>query len=113
MKKKKFELETMDKQYDGYSSGITWNGWAVPYFKKETVEQILNDLKEPTVKNGWTEKDEEFFDWYYDSEKDNFVVINNICGTKQAEVFPDICYTVDGEQKLYSFDGYIWDEVEE
>lgn len=113
MKKKKFELETMDKQYIGYDGGMAWNGWAVPFFTKETVEQILNDLKEPSAKRGLAENDEEFFDWKYDEELDSFIVIDNATDTNGAEVFHYDCLTEDGEQKLYSFDGYIWVESEE
>lgn len=97
MKKGFFTIEALGELvYEGYDLGRTWNGFALPYFMKETVELILNDLK---------------CKWIYEEETDSYYVIDEENETFGAEIFADVVDTEDGKQKLYFFDGWMWEDA--
>lgn len=56
LRKMKFFAEWLERSYDGYTDGSTWNGWECPRFEFEVAEQLAKDMG-----------------GYYDEENDEFV----------------------------------------
>ena len=97
MRKDYFTIDALEGLvYEGYNLGKSWNGFAMPYFTKETVELILNDLK---------------CKWSYEEETDSYFVEDEENETYGADVFSKVVETDEGEQKLYFFDGWTWEEA--
>lgn len=84
-----------DFSYPGYTAGVTWNGWEVPYFTRATLDDIAK--RNPDIRvvedpgTGCVEV-------IYDDPDSNFTLT------------PETTLTVDGLVKLYRFGGgWCWD----
>lgn len=53
--------------YEGYYfDNMSWNGWKVPFFTKETVDKIAENLQD------------EFYELEYDSSKKEYILIDKV-----------------------------------
>lgn len=53
--------------YEGYYfDNMSWNGWKVPFFTKETVDKIAENLQD------------EFYELKYDSSKKEYILIDKV-----------------------------------
>lgn len=39
-----FSLDFPDRTYEGFHTGHRWNGWAMPYFRRDAIRQIVKDI---------------------------------------------------------------------
>lgn len=53
MKKAIFCIGDLDAYYVGYTFGTRWNGWEIPFFNKETVNRILDDISDSLRQFHW------------------------------------------------------------
>ncbi|MEO8612971.1 MAG: hypothetical protein ABI690_34075 [Chloroflexota bacterium] len=85
-------------QFQGYTDGDTWNGFACPYFERTVAEQILNNA----AKHG--------ISWLYNYEYDAFIVrsISDPDGYAPEE-FQGHMIAIDGkETRVYGIGAYTW-----
>ena len=98
-RKAKFSIDGV-QEYEGYHWGKRWNGWACPMFTIEVMRQIADDLGEgewcPFLR---VEGDTVIH--YPDGDEDQYRDTGTI---RQRDGIPTM--------NLYSFDGWIWEEVE-
>jgi len=86
-------------EVEGFSTGQTWNGWAVPYFTKSQVEKV----KEALTKSGLTP-------WVrWETEEDGTIVVQN---ASSYEDEPDDIWspeTIDGvDEPVWCIGGFAW-----
>jgi hypothetical protein len=95
--KGKFGLDE-GPDYDGWSDGRRWNGWAMPYFEKEVVKQILKDLG-----GRW---DEETGVGFMPDETGSFVSADSgdACLVEKCEL------KIEGKE-VWTFDGWCWNKA--
>lgn len=43
-----FEIEGTDEQFDGWTDGRVWNGWAMPYFEFTEAEKVIGKMAADT-----------------------------------------------------------------
>lgn len=59
-----FAVDGLEGTFEGYTTGETWNGWAVPYFSLEEAQRIIADyVAQPPSPDGQTRGE-------YDSDSD-------------------------------------------
>lgn len=85
-------------QYPGYSFGLTWNGWACPFFSYDVAQQIIADF----VAEGGEGR--------YDDASDSFRLQS--ADESYAVTGIDI-ETPDGSQRVYPIGAgmWIWDDA--
>lgn len=99
-----FGFDGMDKGWLGYSANQYWNGWAVPYFTKEVVEQIMDHLELDDMGVTWYCAENDTYYYYIDGNTiEDYELVYETKGT-------DII--VDGETvHVYDIgDGWTWME---
>jgi hypothetical protein len=83
--------------YEGFTRGDNWNGWACPYFSKETGLRIARALK-----------------GVFDKDKDQFVFTDeNYDPPEDKEYFEGFdIKTTEGKRHVYAIGafGWIWNE---
>ena len=42
-------MDALVGEFEGYTAGNTWNGWACPYFERQVAEAFLK----PAIMNGY------------------------------------------------------------
>ena len=66
MRASMFYLDALDgKEYRGYTTGETWNGWACPYFTFEEAKRIAENQE---ILNQIVSDDEKYEGKYIESE---------------------------------------------
>jgi hypothetical protein len=84
------------QEYEGYHWGNRWNGWACPMFTIEVMQQIADDLGGEYLK----------------VEGDTVIHI----GPEEEDCYRDTGTLRERDgiptMRLYSFDGWCWEEVE-
>lgn len=94
----KFSVEGADAEFQGWTRGQLWNGWAMPYFEFSEAQRVIEALTDPKGK--------------YDAERDCFVSAN---GDGEEEIWQAERIAVLGGQhvKVYGIGAgaWIWDEV--
>jgi hypothetical protein len=100
----RFCLDSLTGNFEGFTNGDSWNGWACPYFERAIAQTVL----EASVANGYV--------WSYDAERDSFVVRSaDDPEDYEPEEFQGVTVEIDGEAlKLYPVGAYawIWEECE-
>jgi hypothetical protein len=99
-----------DEQFEGWTTGETWNGWALPYFEFEESRRYAElqtrlAAEHPEWRLGTVS---------YDVEADAFVVAN-VDEPGDPEVWPAEEIEVDGEvRKVYGLGAgfWTWEQVE-
>ncbi len=93
----RFAVETCDTEFDGWSDGTAWNGWARPMFDFQTAQKVLAALAPG---------------WRYEVKADAFITL----GDDGEESWPatQVELPDGGAAKLYPIGAgsWIWDEVE-
>lgn len=112
-RKTKFYIDAFDGEFEGYTLGQHWNGWACPFFTKEVGMQVVEEFEKFNDKEGWGKG----YKAWYDKEKDAFCFVDpNSTEEDDPEIYEghDIVF----ENKtlhvypIGSF-GWVWDEVRE
>lgn len=90
--------------YDAYTMGARWNGWACPYFTKETAERMVEE---------WNAKTTPKICALYHPIADAFGFY--LDGADEWDYFPGVTMPVDGQPlHLYAIGNgcWIWETVE-
>jgi hypothetical protein len=92
-----FQLDSLPALcFAGFSDGSDWNGFEVPYFDRETAEEILR-ISEA---NG--------YGWRYDEEIDGFFV-SGPGGEDDVALFEGATITVEGvARRVYGIGAGSW-----
>ena len=87
-----------DQSFSGFSNGYTWNGWACPYFEKQTAEAVLR----ASEANGYS--------WEYNADTDAFLVRSKEDSPEyEPEEFSGQDIESDGEKILvYAIGAFSW-----
>jgi len=95
----KFTIEGVDAEFQGWTNGRLWNGWAMPYFEQSEAEKVIEMLTDPRGK--------------YDAGRDCFVSTNS---DGEEDIWPAEPISVLGGQRLKVYGigagAWIWDEVD-
>lgn len=94
MRQSKFTIESIPRQqFEGFTDGGNWNGWATPYFSFEQAQRIVEAHNSGNAR--------------YDEENDQFVF--NI--DDEEEFYPAV---LEDGRKLYSIGNgsWIWEEAD-
>lgn len=94
-----FSIDALENaKFEGFTDGDSWNGWACPYFTRETAEAVLK----ASEKNGFT--------WQYDNESRSFLVQHsNDPQDYEPERFSAMSILVNGaEHVVYAIGAYSW-----
>lgn len=99
--------------YEGYYfDNMSWNGWKVPFFTKETVDKIAENLQD------------EFYELKYNSSKNEYILIDkayiDIDNPSQdpkeySEIYSSDTLIYEGEEiQVYAIGGFFfaWDLVD-
>lgn len=104
MHKSAFEIDDNIAIYDGYTDGTHWNGWACPWFTKETALEIADDynvlMPDDKVRTIYNETEDTFIFYGYDEA--------------ETEEFKGKDFTINGKTlHLYPVGNgcWIWDDV--
>jgi len=93
-----FSIEGTDGEFEGWSDGSSWNGWARPCFTRDVAEGILEAVG---------------FKWSYDAREDAFAVAT--LEDDEPEHFPgEMIELGDGGSVTAYFIGagsWIWDKA--
>lgn len=111
MKKSRFSLDPLpEEQFDGYTDGRRWNGWACPYFNKAQADRLVH---------AWTKHG---YQAEYDPQANTYkfgpldvledVATVQLDDPEQAEHYSAVLIA---ETSYYPIGAgaWIWDEVEE
>ena len=104
--KDRFTMFYINEEFEGYTSGGTWNGFACPFFPFEEAKRIMETFN-TKEKPAW-----------YDEEKDAFIFTMNENPTETDEDYEKAKGTyieIDGEKvKVYGIGvcSWVWKEVE-
>jgi hypothetical protein len=92
-----FERNGRGEVFEGYTNGITWSGFDIPFFTKEVADQLTDFLN----------NDDATDEAYYDAHEDKYVVrLDNFRGgLNDPEEFGAV--TIGGK-KYYSIGGFSW-----
>lgn len=98
MRKAIFCVGDLESYYVGYTYGTRWNGWEIPFFNKETVNRILDDLSEEASDIARQ------FHWEGDT----------LIETDEDGVSSNVFHTADefGELQYQLGNGWCWEEHE-
>ena len=95
----KFTIEGTDAEFQGWTKGQLWNGWAMPHFEHSEAQRVIETLTDPKGK--------------YDAARDCFVSTNS---DREEEIWPAELITALGGQQVRVYGvgagAWIWDEVE-
>jgi hypothetical protein len=91
-------MYSLDREFNGYVDGTTWNGWICPYFLRLTAEDVLR-ASEPKG-----------YHWTYDAERDTYVVSSEQDPPDYApEEFAGRDLSISGELvHVYAIGAYSW-----
>lgn len=95
----RFSLDALgNAEFEGFTDGQTWNGWACPYF---TYDMALNVLRASTA-NGYT--------WRYDEESHSFLVWHDDDPENfEPDKFEESSILVDGADTIvYAVGAFSW-----
>lgn len=95
----RFSLEMFgNNDFEGFTDGDSWNGWACPYFSSETAEAVLK----ASERNGYR--------WQYDNESRSFLVRHSDdLQDYESERFSAMNILVNGsEHVVYAIGAYSW-----
>ena len=88
MKKSTFTIDSIPgQQFEGFTDGEDWNGWACPYFPFETAQKIVAAHDPKTAR--------------YDEENDQFIFTVG----DEEEVYPAVS---ENDRKLYPIGNGSW-----
>jgi hypothetical protein len=94
----KFAIEEADTEFEGWTNGKCWNGWAMPYFEFVEAQRVVELLTDPKGK--------------YDAVRDCFISIN---GDGEEEIWEAVNVSLLGgvQIKVYGIGAgsWIWDEM--
>lgn len=97
-RRSKFQIEGVEAEFDGWTDGRLWNGWAMPYFEFEQAERVVKLLTEGQGR--------------FDSERDSFVTRSS---DGKNEIWEGQTIIVLGgpHVKVYGVGAgaWIWDEI--
>ena len=112
MRKSRFYIDTNEGEFEGYTGGYLWNGWATPYFTKEVADEILETQNKAYIDCGM---DKDGCYAVYNAEKDQYEFYEPEYYDGPYTVEGEDFETVDGKLHLYGIGTacWIWDEVEE
>lgn len=102
LRKTKFQIDTLgDQEFDGFTTGETWNGFACPYFRFAEAQRVLAACKALGDQG------------YYDAATDEFV-FTGLPPEPWDESQRFGPTDVKGLGKLYAIGAamWIWSEVE-
>lgn len=94
-----FYAEWFDKRYHGWSNGVTWNGWAIPFFEFDEAMKYAKDSQKEGAGVGATT---------YDPEKDAFVTTRDDPDENEIDEATTIDVEGRGPIKVYSIGGSSW-----
>lgn len=100
MRRAKFTGDWMDGTLPGFTTGQTWNGWAMPLFEFETVNKIIEGMR----------NDEQTLTYY--PTRDAFVYVNPDW-PEEPDVYAASFIEIDGRRiKVYGIGAgfWCWDE---
>jgi len=107
LKKAVFTIDGIEgEEFAGFTSGMSWNGWACPYFTKEVAERIMDKICE------WGNTKA----WYVEENNTYYTNLNcdsGYCDEEDTEWWEGSEYIVNGESVvLYCVGGgsWCWDE---
>lgn len=94
----RFGIEGVDAEFQGWTNGRLWNGWAMPYFEFSEAQRAIEMLTDSKGK--------------YDAERDCFLSANS---DGEEEIWGALSVTLLGgaQVKVYGIGAgaWIWDEV--
>jgi hypothetical protein len=94
----KFAIERVDNEFQGWTNGRLWNGWAMPYFEHTEAQRVIEAVTDSK--------------WNHDAVRDCFISTNS---DGEEEIWPAQLITALGGQqvKVYGIGAgaWIWDEV--
>jgi hypothetical protein len=102
MRETKFSIDLLgDRDFDGYTTGETWNGWACPFFTFEQAQQLVKVYQENGLK-AWYDEASDAFSFEVDAGG----------GLKELDTFP--AEEIDSK-KYYPVGAscWIWEESSE
>ena len=90
--------------FPAYTTGASWNGWAMPYFTKEIADtRLCRERKD-------TDDERESIHMMYLPDQDAYKCLDD----EEGDVFPGVDCLVDGEiMHLYPIGAgcWVWDEI--
>lgn len=93
-----FFMDALDGEFEGYTRGLAWNGWATPFFELEVARRVADESNR--VDDGTRV--------IYDRAADRFVLEDEAYPDDPVE-FEPTAITVDGAQiKVYPIGTYYW-----
>ena len=96
-RKAKFEVEGVEAEFNGWTDGNSWNGWAMPHFEFNEAKRVVDVITDSKGR--------------YDAEQDCFVTTDT---DGEDEVWESQTITLLGNQqvKVYGVGAgsWIWDE---
>lgn len=95
----RFSIESLENaEFEGFTDGDSWNGWACPYFTNQTAKTILK----ASEINGYS--------WRYDAAADAFLVSHiDDPESFEPERFESVNINVDGSNiVVYPVGAYSW-----
>lgn len=110
-KKSYFTCDGMSVVLPGYTNGLRWNGWQVPYFERAAIDILMAETNHP-----------EFVIHYWKAEEPNVLVFEDmqekLAGAQPEDYRAQYTATeieVDGVKVIaYTFgDGWCWDECDD
>lgn len=95
MKKGLFTYDDENYFKGYYKEELSWNGWDIPYFTKDVVQEIIKTI------------DSEYFKMEYDNENDNFIICDLLYDEEEGK---EVCDTtiLENGLKAYAIGGACW-----
>ncbi|MHC1769474.1 MAG: hypothetical protein AB9869_35185 [Verrucomicrobiia bacterium] len=93
----RFEIEGVEKTFEGWTDGTLWNGWAKPYFEFGEAEKLMTALNDPMCS--------------YDAAQDRFVTKSS-SGEDESWTAEVIAGLGGTRLKVYGIGAgaWVWDE---
>jgi hypothetical protein len=91
----KFSIDD-SAEYQGWTFGETWNGFACPYFEKDVADKMTKDFSDE--------------DWklYYDAKKNSFIHEPKDEQYETEEFEVTTIDTLDGKKEVWPIGAYFW-----
>ncbi|GAB4523355.1 MAG: hypothetical protein OHK0046_36950 [Anaerolineae bacterium] len=94
-----FNMDSLPSQFNGYTAGEMWNGWACPFFEREEAEKVLS----ASEANGYR--------WEHNAVDDTYIVRHvDDPADYEAEIISPVTIQVNdiGTIKAYAIGAYSW-----